>query len=42
MPYSGVNRTDLVKKMKKALATKEQQPMTNYRFIVVSSRAPSV
>ena len=37
MACSSVNGTDLVKKMEKALATKKQQSMFNYRFIVVSS-----
>ena len=40
MACSGVNRTDPVKKMEKALATKKQQSLSNYRFIIVSSRAP--
>ena len=40
MASLSVNRMDPVKKMEKALATKKQQSMSNYRFIIVSSRAP--
>ena len=41
MACSSVNRTDPVKKMEKALMMKKQlQSMSNYTFIVVSSRAP--
>ena len=44
MVCSSVNRTDAMQ-MEKALlaiATKKQQSMSNYRFIVVSSRVLSI
>ena len=40
MACLSVNRMDPVKKMEKVLVTKKQQSMSNYRFIVISSRAP--
>ena len=36
MVCSSVNRMDLVKKMEKALATKKQQLMSNYRLSLLA------